>query len=165
MNYPAILPGAMPEKPEDCPICYESLKDQKTSTICQHWFHDKCLLNQVRCPLCRCDLIDGQPQAIDLTSGRIVVVPRVIVTSPDEYEVNPEDDAEIERQLDMYIRKPSFARASASTQARIVASIRGHFECDNIVDDESDPESENEEMTDIDYPDDESDGGYGCEQY
>lgn len=44
---------------EECPICYELLKEKDFSiTSCNHKFHTSCLLkNGTLCPLCRHELI------------------------------------------------------------------------------------------------------------
>lgn len=49
------MSGIVTEKPENCPICFDSLESQKTHTVCGHWFHDKCMEQQVKCPMCRYD--------------------------------------------------------------------------------------------------------------
>lgn len=42
------------EKPDDCPICMENIKDEKRPLECGHYVHKECLLkwNDI-CPTCR----------------------------------------------------------------------------------------------------------------
>ena len=43
------------EKPEDCPICMESLINVDRPTQCGHWIHKECLMKwkEDTCPMCR----------------------------------------------------------------------------------------------------------------
>jgi hypothetical protein len=43
------------EKPDECVICIESLKDEQNSLCCGHWVHLECIKKQFKaeCPLCR----------------------------------------------------------------------------------------------------------------
>jgi hypothetical protein len=44
------------DKPDDCPICTESLKDEKYPLInCGHWIHHSCVIEsgKAECPVCR----------------------------------------------------------------------------------------------------------------
>jgi hypothetical protein len=43
------------DKPSECPICYESLENEKTPLNCGHWIHINCVKKHFRpeCPLCR----------------------------------------------------------------------------------------------------------------
>ena len=43
------------EKPEECPVCMESLQDVVVPLSCSHWVHPKCIVNwgKETCPLCR----------------------------------------------------------------------------------------------------------------
>ncbi|MDD4930607.1 MAG: RING finger domain-containing protein [Candidatus Colwellbacteria bacterium] len=43
------------EKPEDCPICMESLHNVDRPTHCGHWIHKDCLMKwkEDTCPMCR----------------------------------------------------------------------------------------------------------------
>ena len=42
------------DKPDDCPICMESIKEESRPLNCGHWVHKECLLkwNDI-CPTCR----------------------------------------------------------------------------------------------------------------
>ena len=46
------------EKPEDCPICMESLKNVDRPTQCGHWIHKECLMKwkEDTCPMCRSEI-------------------------------------------------------------------------------------------------------------
>jgi len=40
-------------KPDDCPICTDSLEDEPQPLECGHWVHRSCMLNwKDRCPIC-----------------------------------------------------------------------------------------------------------------
>lgn len=44
------------EKPEECPVCLESLKEEKYPLLeCGHWVHHDCVVNsgKAECPCCR----------------------------------------------------------------------------------------------------------------
>lgn len=43
------------EKPEECPICMESLENTDRPTQCGHWIHKECLMKwkEDTCPMCR----------------------------------------------------------------------------------------------------------------
>jgi hypothetical protein len=43
------------DKPEDCPICYVKLGDEKNPLECGHWMHITCVQKHFKpeCPLCR----------------------------------------------------------------------------------------------------------------
>ena len=43
------------EKPKNCSICFESLKNQETPLVCGHWIHINCIKQQFKaeCPICR----------------------------------------------------------------------------------------------------------------
>jgi len=44
------------DKPDDCPVCTESLKDEKYPLInCGHWVHYNCIIEsgKAECPMCR----------------------------------------------------------------------------------------------------------------
>ena len=43
------------EKPCECPVCFESLKNEKKSLSCGHWVHKDCIIKSKKdtCPLCR----------------------------------------------------------------------------------------------------------------
>lgn len=43
------------EKPDECPVCFESLENQKTPLICGHWVHLSCIEKHFKaeCPICR----------------------------------------------------------------------------------------------------------------
>lgn len=45
------------DKPDDCPICMDSLNNQKESLTCGHWAHFKCLSQWMsKCPVCRSEV-------------------------------------------------------------------------------------------------------------
>jgi hypothetical protein len=45
------------EKPEECPICMNDLKDEKEPLSCGHWVHKNCILQwKDQCPVCRAKL-------------------------------------------------------------------------------------------------------------
>lgn len=46
------------EKPDECPVCMESLNDVKSPISCSHWIHRKCILNwgKPNCPVCRTEI-------------------------------------------------------------------------------------------------------------
>ena len=46
------------EKPDECPVCMESLNDVKVPLSCSHWVHRKCILNwgKSNCPVCRAEI-------------------------------------------------------------------------------------------------------------
>lgn len=52
------------EKPKDCPICFDSLKDENKSLSCGHWVHYNCInewkksqkFNHLKCPVCRANV-------------------------------------------------------------------------------------------------------------
>lgn len=46
------------EKPNECPVCYESLDNVEKPIICGHWLHESCITRHFRseCPVCRCPL-------------------------------------------------------------------------------------------------------------
>ncbi len=43
------------QKPDECPICYESLQNETQPLSCGHWLHRKCFLKTKKntCPICR----------------------------------------------------------------------------------------------------------------
>lgn len=51
------------DKPDECPVCYEPLDDDKKNLLsCGHWLHYNCLLQSIlhssredtiKCPICR----------------------------------------------------------------------------------------------------------------
>lgn len=43
------------EKPEECPICTESLENEHVPLSCCHWVHRECVVNwgKDQCPVCR----------------------------------------------------------------------------------------------------------------
>lgn len=43
------------EKPNDCPICFCSLKEEKNALECGHWTHLECIKKCIKpeCPICR----------------------------------------------------------------------------------------------------------------
>ena len=45
-------------RPEDCPICYDSLANVTTPLSCGHWIHTECIVQsgQTTCPICRFEL-------------------------------------------------------------------------------------------------------------
>lgn len=45
-------------KPDECPVCCESLENQRTRLECGHWIHIECIIRSAKeeCPLCRCKL-------------------------------------------------------------------------------------------------------------
>jgi len=45
-------------KPEECPICFESLNDEKEPLKCGHWMHLECVKKHFKpeCPVCRAPL-------------------------------------------------------------------------------------------------------------
>lgn len=46
------------EKPNDCPICMETLQNETRPLECGHWVHKECLLKwNDLCPTCRAPLI------------------------------------------------------------------------------------------------------------
>ncbi len=50
------------EKSSECPVCFESLENQKKSLHCGHWVHAECIMKQVKseCPLCRAKIPQGR---------------------------------------------------------------------------------------------------------
>ncbi len=54
------------EKPEECPICMECLKDETSPLSCGHWVHMECLgnLDKYDCPLCRKNIKSCLPKDI-----------------------------------------------------------------------------------------------------
>lgn len=46
------------QKPENCPVCYDSLDNQKNALQCGHWVHTKCVIQSGKeeCPVCRSPL-------------------------------------------------------------------------------------------------------------
>jgi hypothetical protein len=41
-------------KPDTCPICIESIEEEKKPLSCGHWVHKNCLLQwKAECPICR----------------------------------------------------------------------------------------------------------------
>ena len=43
------------EKPQDCPVCFESLDNENKTLSCGHWVHTECVIKSKKdcCPLCR----------------------------------------------------------------------------------------------------------------
>jgi hypothetical protein len=42
------------DRPEDCPICTESLAGERQPLSCGHWVHRKCILQwKDECPICK----------------------------------------------------------------------------------------------------------------
>lgn len=43
------------EKPQDCPVCFESLANENKTLSCGHWVHKECVIKSKKdcCPLCR----------------------------------------------------------------------------------------------------------------
>ena len=43
------------EKPQDCPVCFESLDNENKTLSCGHWVHKECVIKSKKdcCPLCR----------------------------------------------------------------------------------------------------------------
>jgi len=54
------------EKPEECPICMESLENERVPLSCGHWVHMECLgnLDKYDCPLCRKNIKSCLPKDI-----------------------------------------------------------------------------------------------------
>lgn len=46
------------EKPEDCPICMESLENVKIPLSCSHWVHRDCIIKwgKNKCPICTANI-------------------------------------------------------------------------------------------------------------
>lgn len=49
-------------RPEECPVCYESISEQKRPLECGHWIHKQCIVESAKaeCPICRCKLQMGK---------------------------------------------------------------------------------------------------------
>ena len=47
--------GFKQDKPDECPVCCESMDTQKEALECGHWVHTDCLIASAKaeCPLCR----------------------------------------------------------------------------------------------------------------
>lgn len=60
------LPNKELEKPEECPICLESMKDESSALKCGHWIHIHCIEQslKVECPVCRFNLSEHLPKKI-----------------------------------------------------------------------------------------------------
>ena len=43
------------EKPQDCPVCFESLDNENKTLSCGHWVHKECIIKSKKdcCPICR----------------------------------------------------------------------------------------------------------------
>lgn len=43
------------EKPQDCPVCFESLSNENKTLTCGHWVHKECVIKSKKdcCPMCR----------------------------------------------------------------------------------------------------------------
>ena len=43
------------EKPQDCPVCFESLEKENKTLSCGHWVHMDCIIKSKKdcCPMCR----------------------------------------------------------------------------------------------------------------
>lgn len=55
------------EKPDDCPICMDTIsKETETPLTCGHWVHKECLIptNNYICPLCRQDIKEHEIEYI-----------------------------------------------------------------------------------------------------
>jgi hypothetical protein len=52
------------DKPPECPVCYESLKNENSPLDCGHWVHIECVKKHFKpeCPVCRAPVnfeVDG----------------------------------------------------------------------------------------------------------
>lgn len=61
-------PNRKLSKPPDCPVCFESLENQKIPLQCGHWIHDNCISISIKhgmwqCPICRRPVVQN-PQVI-----------------------------------------------------------------------------------------------------
>ena len=65
------------EKPEECPVCMESLENEKyplraedESKVCGHWVHHSCVISSGKqeCPMCREKIKFNKQQAGELNS-------------------------------------------------------------------------------------------------
>jgi gas vesicle protein len=56
------------DKPEECPVCFESLSNQKIPLECDHWVHSKCIKKsgKAQCPICRKELLKYKGKVIPL---------------------------------------------------------------------------------------------------
>lgn len=63
-------------KPDECPVCYEDIRQEKKSLVCGHWVHAKCIEKQIKneCPLCRHQLgpEKNTPKDFELLESEIV---------------------------------------------------------------------------------------------
>jgi len=56
------------DKPEDCPICCESMDSQKEALECGHWVHTECIVKSAKaqCPICRKSLISSKTDMAEI---------------------------------------------------------------------------------------------------
>lgn len=82
-------------KPEECPICFESLNNTNIPLSCGHWVHKKCILNwKDQCPICRTTikLTDKEYKKIHKNTNNITTSDDNIINTILLYEINNEND-------------------------------------------------------------------------
>jgi len=84
----------------DCPICYEELQYDLTTTICQHTFHQHCLqqwLNKSNiCPICKTEL-QSKPNLNDVDKSNyntsyMNLLYNNFAPFPPHHDIKPEND-------------------------------------------------------------------------
>lgn len=83
------------DKPEECPICYESLNTEKPLS-CGHWMHKCCVIKSKKdeCPICREKIELTVEERIEITSLKVKDMLGIPFNDNMEDEYYEEDEEE-----------------------------------------------------------------------
>jgi len=92
------------EKPQDCPVCFESLDNENKTLSCGHWVHIDCVIKSKKdcCPLCRQTVklsLEEQYRLQELQHQEKIEVPRLALNE----EFNRVVSIYIQNYIDMDI--------------------------------------------------------------